>query len=226
MAAREGGWWSRAWGGLSLLAFAVHLGATVYEDAVVAPMWMADPPKSIAAWNALSIRPDGTSFFQSLVAIAVVSTAMAWMSGLSSRGSRRWWLSLALACSVGLAAVTMLQVMPAQRWLFGAGALQGNDAAIVAWSGDWLRASAIRAAVLLVGAWAAFRAHASVGPLRGFVAAELQDEPSLGGARPRRTREFVFGDEQGPEITFGDEAANPRQRWRGSLPRSRRTAKK
>ena len=39
-------------------------------------------------------------------------------------------------------------------------------------------------------------------------------------------RGFVFGDETGPEIRFGDEPENPRQRWRGSLPGHRRTEKK
>jgi hypothetical protein len=226
MTMREGGLWSRAWGALALMAFAIHLGATVYEDAVVAPLWMIDPPGSVTAWNGLALRPDGTSFFQALTAIVCVTTAMAWMSGLGSRGWRRWWLTLALVCAGGLAAVTMLYLMPAERWLFGAGALQGNDAAIVAWSGDWLRASAMRLALLIAGAWAALRAHASMAPARTFELGEV-DEPFVAGqAGPRRKREFVFGDERDAEITFGDEPANPRQRWRDSLPRTRRTAKK
>src|SRR5258708_1888345 len=128
MAMHEGSWWSRAWGAVALTAFATHFGASVYEEAVVVPLWIVDPPKSIAAWNALMLKPDSSMLFQALVAIIVIATSISWMSGITTRGWRRWWLTLALACAGALAAVTWLFVMPAERWLFGAGALGGNEA--------------------------------------------------------------------------------------------------
>ena len=226
MATREGSWWSRSWGALALVAFAIHLGATVYENAVVAPMWIGDPPETVNAWRVLASRPDSTDFFQALTAVVVIATTMAWMSGLAVRGWRRWWLSLSLVAAVALAAVTFLLVTPSERWLFGEGARTANDAAIVARAGEWLQAAAFRAAAILIGTWAMFRAQTTVAA-RGFTlgADFVEEEPAAPG-RSRRVREFVFGDEQGPEITFGDGAENPRQRWRGSLPGHRRTAKK
>ena len=234
MPTREGSWWSRSWGALALAAFAVHLGATVYEDAVIAPLWAGDPPASVSAWNALAPRPDSSSMFEALAAIIVVTTAMSWMSGISVRGWRRWWLTLALASAGALAAITVLLVMPAERWLFGAGAVTGSAAAVAAWTGDWLRAAAMRLACLVVGTWCAYRAQRTVGAYTqdlsfeddDFAADDFADVPAAPAGRPRRVRDFVFGDEPGPEITFGDEAENPRQRWRGSLQRRRGTGKK
>ena len=61
MAAREGSWWSRGWGVVALVAFAVYLGAAIYEAAVVAPLWSLSPPASVSAWAALKIRPDSSA---------------------------------------------------------------------------------------------------------------------------------------------------------------------
>ncbi|HXC52349.1 MAG TPA: hypothetical protein VN634_15820 [Candidatus Limnocylindrales bacterium] len=231
MTKREGSWWSRMWSAIALGAFAVHLGATVYEDAVVAPLWLADPPSSVAAWNALAIRPDAQAMFQALVAIVVVATTMSWLSGISVRGWRRWWLTLSLASAVALAVVHVLLIAPSERWLFGASheAARAGDAAVVAWCGDWLRASAMRLAALVVGAWSSYRAQATIPTVAtelSFAADDFPDASAAPAARGRRVRDFVFGDEPGPEIRFGDEPENPRQRWRASLPGHRRTAKK
>ncbi len=219
------------WSAIALGAFAVHLGATVYEDAVVAPLWLADPPNSVAAWNTLAIRPDSQAMFQALVAIIVVATTMSWLSGISVRGWRRWWLTLSLASAIALAAVTALLVAPSERWLFGPahGATHAGDAAIVAWCGDWLRAAAMRLAALVVGTWSSYRAQATIPAMAtemSFDADDFTDVPVAPAGRGRRVRDFVFGDEPGPEIRFGDEPENPRQRWRGSLRGHRGTAKK
>src|SRR5690348_9127427 len=141
MAMHEGSWWSRSWGAIALVAYAIHLGATVYEDAVVAPLWFADPPASVTAWRALALHPDSADLFHALTAIIVIATTMSWLSGISARGWRRWWLTLSLASAGALAFVTLMFVAPSEQWLFGAGARTANDAAIVAWTGDWLRAA-------------------------------------------------------------------------------------
>jgi len=226
MSMREGSWWSRSWGTLALAAFALHLGATAYEDAILAPLWLGDPPSSVTAWRDLALRPDSSNLFQALTVIILVTTAMSWMSGLSARGWRRWWLTLSLACAVALAAVTYLFVVPSERWLFGDGAKNANDAVVVAWTGEWLRAAVMRAAALVAGAWSLYRAQLSVVAYAVAVEADFELGISPPAARPRRVREFVFGDEQGPEITIPEDTINPRQRWRGSLPGPRRTAKK
>jgi hypothetical protein len=229
VASREGNWWSRSWGAVALAAFAVHLGAAVYEAVVIAPLWSVDPPKTVTAWNALALKPDSSTLFEPLVAVLVVATSMAWMSGIGTRGWRRWWLTLSLLAAGGVAATTLLFVMPAERELFGAGALAGNAATIIAWTGDWMRAALMRMGALLVGMWSLYRAQLSgTSSSAERVAGEesLAQTPPGGASRLRRAREFSFGDEPDSEISLGDEAENPRQRWRRSLPGHRRTAKK
>jgi hypothetical protein len=233
MASREGTWWSRAWGTIAVAAFAVHVGAAVYEAAVLAPLWSIDPPKSIGAWNALAMRPDSSSLFDPLVAIIALATAMSWLSGILTRGWRRWWLTLTLACAGTLVVVTMQMIMPVERELFGAGALRADDATVVAWTGDWIRGAALRLAALVVGTWSAYRAQlAGMMAERIVVAAGAGDvfvDEDLRGGRRRRARDFSFGDEPDTDLTIGDETVHPlqpRQRWRQSLPDRRRTAKK
>ncbi|HEY2775983.1 MAG TPA: hypothetical protein VGK20_18225 [Candidatus Binatia bacterium] len=234
MAGREGSLWSRGWGVIALAAFAVHLGASVYEAAVIAPLWSVAPPKSVTAWASLPIRPDSATFFHSLVAVIGVASLMAWISGLSARGWRRWWLTLMLACAVALAVITVVTVMPLERELFGGGALGDKDgASLVAMTGDWVRAAAFRFAALIVGAWSAWRAQVCAIASRRVEHAVAHDdaafviaaEPSR-AVRTRRPREFSFGDEDDVDVTIGDEAVTPRDRWRRSLPGGRRTAKK
>jgi hypothetical protein len=235
MASREGTWWSRAWGTIAVAAFAVHLGAAVYEAAVLAPLWSIDPPKSVAAWSAFTEHPDSSSLFHPLVAIIFLATVMSWLSGILTRGWRRWWLTLALVSACALAAVTVQLVIPVERELFGGGVAGANDATVVAWTGDWIRAAALRGAALLVGTWSAYRAQlAGMLAERIVVAAragdEFVDDDAPGaGRRTRRAREFAFGDEPDTDLTIGDDAVHPfqpRQRWRQSLPDRRRTAKK
>ncbi len=219
--AREGSLWSRTWGGIAVLAFAVHLGAAVYEAVVIAPLWSLAPPSSVSAWMAASPRPDSSLLFHPLVAVIAVATAMAWTSGLLERGRRRWWLTLALACASAVAFVTVTQIVPVEDALFGAARADGADAAsLVALTGDWVRASALRLAALLVGAWAASRAQGSP----AFPGVRATPVPAA--SERRRTREFSFGDEAEEEVTLGDSPASPRERWRSSLPARRRTAKK
>jgi len=229
MAVREGSWWSRGWGVVALVAFAVHLGAAVYEAAVIAPLWSLSPPASVSAWVALQGRPDSSTLFDPLVAVIVVATTMAWISGIAERGWRRWWLTLALLCAAALAAVVVVLVTPCERSLFGAASLGERDAAaVIALTGDWMRAAASRCAALLVGAWAAYRAQLA-GMLGQAPAAALREVRSGASTLPsggRRAREFAFGDEAEDEVALGDEPANPRDRWRASLPRRRGTGKK
>jgi hypothetical protein len=221
MVEREGSLWSRAWGALAMLAFAVHLGACVYEAAVIAPLWSLTPPASVAAWATLELRPDPSQLFQTLLALIAISTGLAWISAISERGWRRWWLTLALICAGSLVVVVVMFITPVERALFGTAAIGGRDSAgVVALTGDWVRAAAIRMAVLLVGAWAAYRAQ-SAGGVRASVFEA--DEAPAGG---RRARDFSFGDEPDEEMRLGDDAANPRERWRSTLPARRRTAKK
>lgn len=221
---REGSLWSRAWGALALLAFSVHLGACVYEAAVIAPLWSLTPPASVASWAALENRPDSSQLFQALAGIIALATAMAWLSGISDRGWRRWWLTFALACAGSLVVVVVMFVIPVERALFGAAALGARDSAgVVALTGDWVRAAALRMAALFFGAWASYRAQ--VAGLAGSSRAYKLDADEA-PARGRRARDFSFGDEPDEEITLGDEAVNPRERWMSSLPARRRTAKK
>jgi hypothetical protein len=224
MAEREGSLWSRTWGALAVLAFAVHLGACVYEAAVIAPLWSLTPPASVAAWAALKTRPDSSQLFQALAAFLAIATTMAWISGISERGWRRWWLTLALACAASLVVIVVMFVTPVERALFGVAALGDRDqAGVVALTGEWVRAAALRIAALFIGAWASYRAQVAgmVGASRAY-ANDADEVPRAG----RRARDFSFGDEADEEITLGDDAVNPREQWVSSLPARRRTAKK
>lgn len=228
MSQLEGSGWSRTWGSVALLAFGLHLGASLYDAVVVFPLWSGDLPKSVTAWATMDARPDPSRLFTPLVAAIVFATAMAWISGLSARGSRRWWLTLALVAACGLASVTLAQVMPVERELFGPAAFgEGDRALLVGLVGDWMRVSAIRMAVLAAGAWLTWRAQlagSATWPSRGAEpAADRGSAPRRGARRPR---EFSLGDPSEPEIALGDDPANPRRQWQGSLPRRRRTAKK
>jgi hypothetical protein len=220
MAEREGSWWSRGWGTVAVLAFAIYLGASVYEAAVIAPLWTLEPPASVTAWVALKTKPDPSMLYQALTAILIVSTAMAWISGISERGWRRWWLTLALTCAGSIVAIHVTFLTPIEDTLFGAGARNEKDAAqLLALTGDWVRAAAMRMAALLIGAWAAYRAQ-----LAGMLG-RAYSPAGAGVWDDAPAREFSLGDEPGEEISLGDDG-NPRQRWMGSLPAGRRTAKK
>jgi len=229
MAAIEGGWWSRAWGAVALLAFAVHLGAAVYEAAIIAPLWSLTPPQSVVAWVAVKLRPDSSVLFQPLLAVIFVATTMSWLSGVTQRGWRRWWLTLSLVCAGALTFVVVVLLTPCERSLLHAAALgDGDPAAVVALTGDWIRAASFRLAALLVGAWSMYRAQlagAAVFLPAGLLRGARSGSP-VGPSSGRRGREFAFGDEPEAELSLGDETANPRERWMATLPRRRRTAKK
>lgn len=215
-----------------MLGFAMHLGAALYEAMVVAPMWSASPPKSITSWAMLANRPNSAALFHPLAGVIVVAMLLAWVSGVTVRGWRRWWLTLALAASAALVAVTFLMVLPCERLLFGSVALGDGDApTLIALTGEWIRAAALRFAVLLVGAWATWRAQLAISAATANASASrgaALPEYSLGraAAKTRHGREFSLGEPRERDIVLGEEAANPRDRWRGTLPRGRRTAKK
>ena len=232
MSRREGSGWSRTWASVAMLAFALHLGAALYELVVVYPLWSHDLPKSVAAWTAMNARPDSTRVFTPLVVAILFSTGMAWISGITTRGWRRGWLTLALLAAAGSAQLTWLQVLPVERELFGPAALgAGTEAIVIGLTGDWIRWSAIRLVVLLAGAWLVWTAQLSGGVSdSGRGTAPLPepgpDRRGSGRGKERRRPEFSLGDLAEPEVSFGDETPNARDQWRRSLPPRRRTAKK
>lgn len=225
VAVREGNWWSRAWGAVAVLGYVLLLGAAAYEAALVAPLWTLSPPDSVREWVASPSRPDSSALFQPLAAVTVFATAMAWMSGLLERGWRRWWLTLSLCGAGGLAAVTVLQILPCERDLFGAASLGDRDAAaVISLTNEWIRAASLRIAALVVGGWAAYRAQ--LAGMLGDIPAARRAASAAAASSARSARDFAFGDDDGPEIALGEDAPGPRERWRGSLQGRRRTAKK
>lgn len=216
-----------------MLGLALYLGAAVYDAAVVAPLWVLAPPDSVRTWALLQTRPDSTFLFQSLTAVVVIASTMAWMLGITERGGRRWWLTLTLASVAGLAVVVVRLVMPCERMLFGAAGLdESSPAVVVALAGDWIRGSGLRLAALVVGTWAAYRAQ-----LAGMLAqspssviarasrSALKPASRSAGGTPRNS-DFAFGDEADEDDDEPRETPEARRRWRSSLPRRRRTAKK
>ncbi|HYC55833.1 MAG TPA: hypothetical protein VEL28_12940 [Candidatus Binatia bacterium] len=185
--------WSRFWGAAAAVAFWVHVGAAVYEAAVVAPQWAASPPQSVRAWNQSGVRPEAAHLLTPLAALAVAATTLAWLSSLRVRSSRRWWLTLTQACALGLGWIVIVGLMPAERGLRGAGL---SDIAIVELTGEWVRWSAARLLILLLGAYAAYRGH--IVPER---------PPVMVGSATRRApaRDFVISDDDPDRITFGDD---------------------
>lgn len=213
---------------MATLAFALYLGAALYDLVVVWPLWGSDLPKSAAAWAATSARPQPMRLFTPLATAILFSTTMAWISGITTRGWRRAWLTLALFAAAATAQVTWMQLLPVERELFGPAALgSGTDALVMGLAGDWIRWSAIRVAVLLAGAWTAGMAQLSGGAVEASSGRPPTREAAPPGrARKRDSPEFSLGDLAEPEVSFGDEAPNPRDQWRRSLPPRRRTAKK
>ncbi len=251
---REGSWWSRAWGWVALVAFALHLGAALYEATVIAPLWTASPPASVSAWAASPLRVDSSGLFHPLVSLIFTATTITWISALTTRGRRRWWLTLAEGCALGLAWVVVVDLIPLERELFSVAAdperaAAAGDAALVASTGDWVRAAALRLAALALGVFAAHRAHLA-GFSVGVATAASDDEfefPAARGGRGGRSptgrsgRDFSLGDDEEDEEFVVDEVASsrsrrgkaapprssrgksatPRSRWLGSIERSR-----
>lgn len=213
---------------MARLAFALYLGAALYDFVVIHPLWSSELPKSVTTWAAMSARPDPMRLFTPLVIAILFSTGMAWISGLTTRGWRRGWLTLTLLAAAATAQMTWMQVLPVERELFGPAALgAGTDAVITGLTGDWIRWSAIRLAVLLTGTWLAGMAQFAGGVTIDSPSTAATPEPSpRGRTRKRPAREFSLGDLSEPEIFFGDEPPDPREQWRRSLPPRRRTAKK
>jgi len=211
-----------------MFAFALHLGAALYEMVVVFPLWSGDLPNSATAWAAMTSRPDSSRVFLPLLIAIVFSTAMAWISGIFTRGWRRAWLTLALVAAGATVMVSVTEVSPVERELFGPAALgDGNDALVVGLAGDWIRVSAMRMAALAAGAWFAWCAQLAGGATSPARSAAPAPEAAASGRRgARRARDFSLGDLAEPEISFGDDAPNPRQQWQRSLPRRRPTAEK
>ena len=228
MAASEGNWWSRAWGTVAVLGFALGLGASLYEAVLVAPLWSWSPPQSVAAWVALAAKPDSAILFDPLVVLTLVAATMAWLSGIATRGWRRWWLTLTLAAAAAWAVVTFALMLPCERQLFGGAWLEdGNAAFVIAQIGEWIRIAAYRFAALLLGVWAAYRAQLS-GMLGGFPATRGGEADEAVGPRTRRRREpeFSFGDEDPRPRGAASEGPTARAKWQSTLPKRQRTAKK
>jgi hypothetical protein len=251
---RGGSWWSRTWGLVALVAFALHLGAALYEATVIAPLWTSSPPDSVTAWASSPLRVDSSGLFHPLVSLLLTATTIAWISSLTTPGRRRWWLTLAEGCALGLAWIVIVDLIPLERGLFSAAAVLeraavGADPAVVASTGDWVRAAALRLAALTLGAFAAHRAHLAGLPA-GVATAGVDDDfvfPAARAERGRRSatgrpaRDFSLGDDEDEEEFVVDEAAaprsrrdktspprssrgkaaTPRSRWMGSIPRSR-----
>ena len=222
---REGSWWSRTWGWVALVAFALHLGAALYEATVIAPLWTSSPPDSVSAWAASPLRVDSSGLFHPLVSLILTATTIAWISSVTTPGRRRWWLTFAEGCALALAWVVVVDLIPLERGLFSAAAVGDRvaavgDAALVASAGDWVRAAALRLAALALGAFATHRAHLAGLPAGG-AAAELDDEfvfPAARDERGRRSpagrpgRDFSLGDDEEDEAFVVDEVVAPRSR--------------
>ncbi|HYC00139.1 MAG TPA: hypothetical protein VEC57_13475 [Candidatus Limnocylindrales bacterium] len=187
--------WSRFWGAAAACAFWLSLGAALYEAAVLAPQWVSSAA-DLRAWNQSGVRPEPARLMTPLAALAVGATLLAWLSSLGIRSSRRWWLTLALACASGLAWAVVMGLIPAERGLRGASL---TDAQIAELTNEWVRWSAARLLVLLLGAYAAYRGHVA----RIFGAAVTITEAR--DMRRGASRDFVLSDEDPDAITLGDD---------------------
>src|SRR3990167_2245359 len=87
---REGSWWSRTWGWVALVGFALHLGGALYEATGGAPLWPSSAPASVTAWAASPLRVDSSGLFHPLVSLILTATTIAWISSLTTPGRRRW----------------------------------------------------------------------------------------------------------------------------------------
>jgi hypothetical protein len=185
--------WSRFWGGAAALGFWLYLGAALYDAAVVAPQWAGSPPQSVRTWNQSGVRPEPAPFLTPLAIGIVGATTLAWASSLTVRSRRRLWLTIAQVAALGLGWIVILELMPLERSLRGAGF---SDAEVVSLTNEWVRWGAARLAVLAVGAYAAYRGHI----LRVRAAAA-----PAAAVRRAAPRDFVLYDEDRDRITLGDD---------------------
>jgi len=149
------GSWSRLWGTLSAAAFWVGLGAEVFDLVVIAPLWTAAPPLSVKTWAELALRPQPERFFVPFAAVLMLATLLAWLSGLGVRGSRRWWLTLAMLASLVVVWASAIELGPNERAL--ASAAVRDELSLIALAETWLRWSLLRLGALVVGSYAAQR---------------------------------------------------------------------
>jgi len=207
--------WSRFWGAISAVTFWVGLGAAIFDAAVIAPLWTMAPPQSVRAWAELAVRPEAARFFVPLAAVVALATALAWLSDLGVRGTRRWWLTIAAVAAVATAWASIIEVRPIERVLVAAAAEE--DLRLIGLAGQWLQWSLLRLVALAVGSYAAYRAHLVAVLARrqrvqpalheGFV--RRAEEPlhtleTRTKARRRRPEDFVWSED--------DEGSRPRHK--------------
>jgi hypothetical protein len=144
---------TRAFLWLATFAWAIGLGAKIFDLVVLAAAWGASPPASLKLYpygHAWPINP-GT-FFQPLSAILLIASAGALISGWKTTPNlKRWlWLPVIALTLIWIATPTIFWPMINDLYAVAHGKITRSDPEVQAivhkwFVGDWLRIVAIAA---------------------------------------------------------------------------------
>ena len=156
-----GGRWLGIFLWISVTAWAIGLGAKLFELVVLIPAWSAHPPDSF------SLLPYGPrwpfnpgDFFQPLSALLVVGTVGALIAGWRSvRSYKRWlWLSVASLVLIWAATPTLFWPMIEALYFASTGAKPLGEVAATQLANQWILFDWIREALIAIGFVASVRA--------------------------------------------------------------------
>lgn len=151
----------RAFLWLSVLGWAIGLGAKLYDLLVLASAWSAAPPASFELLPYGRRWPvDPGAFFQPLSAVMAIGVAGAVLAGWRTPWSYRIWLVAPLMAFVivWIATPTVFWPMIDELWGIRSGKLARTDAQALELARRWLAWDAGRVVVILAGFLAVVRA--------------------------------------------------------------------
>ena len=126
---------------LSVVGWAIGLGAKLFDLVVIAGAWSASPPASFALLPYGKSYPiDPGDFFIPLSAAIAIGSVGALISGWREHGPLRFWLSAAVIMFVVIWALTPTIFWPMIHQLYGTriGRITATDAESVQLARKWL----------------------------------------------------------------------------------------
>ena len=142
-----------------IFAWGIWLGGTLYQMAVIAPMWSAFPPKSLRAflqatdYNRTVYHFFGPPFIAARIVPMILALALAW-----HLPKHRVVLGVAAVCVAAIVIFTLAYIYPINAVLFDQAGGDRSAAEITALVRSWIWADRIRFGVGVVAFVAILRA--------------------------------------------------------------------